>query len=72
MYINRPQKLLYMPIIIGIMGIFDKKMTYTWIPSNTHDAVKAFAALNRMKIPDAYELIIKEGLKIFNYPGIMK
>jgi hypothetical protein len=47
-------------------------MTYTWIPSNTHDAVKAFAALNRMKIPDAYERIIKEGLKNFNYSGIMK
>lgn len=42
------------------------QMTYTWIPSNTHDAVKAFAALNRMKIPDAYERIIIEGLKALN------
>jgi hypothetical protein len=43
------------------------QMTYTWVPSDTHDAVKAFAALNRMKIPDAYERIIMEGLKTFNF-----
>lgn len=43
------------------------EMTYTWVPSDAHDAVKAFAALNRMKIPDAYEKIIKEGLKAFDF-----
>ncbi len=49
-------------------------MTYTWIPSDTHDAVKAYAALNRMKIPDAYVQIIIEGLKTFNFDvsGIKK
>jgi hypothetical protein len=52
----------------------DNEMTYTWIPSETHDAVKAFAALNRIKIPEAYEQIIIEGLKTFNFDvsGIKK
>jgi len=64
-YINKPQNLLYIQIIIGIMG--NNKMTYTWIPSYTHDAVKIYAVLNRMKIPDAYEHIIIEGLKGLNF-----
>ena len=58
----------------GRLKLKDNEMTYTWIPSDTHDAVKAYAALNRMKIPDAYEQIIIEGLKTFNFDvsGIKK
>lgn len=43
------------------------EMTYTPIPTESHNAVKAFAAINRIKVPDAYKRIIKEGLKAFNF-----
>lgn len=43
------------------------QMTYTWVPSDAHDAVKAYAAINRIKVPDAYARIIIEGLKAFSF-----
>lgn len=43
------------------------KNTYTYIPSDVHDAVKAFAALSRMRVPEAYEKIVAEGLSALGF-----
>jgi hypothetical protein len=58
----------------GRLELKDNETTCTFIPSGAHDAVKAFAAMKRIKIPAAYEQIIMEGLKTFNFDvsGIKK
>lgn len=37
--------------------------TYTPVPETVHDMVKSFAAFRHIKIPEAYKLVINEGLK---------
>ncbi len=52
----------------------DKELTYTAMISDIHDAVKAYAIFNRIRIPEAYEKIIAEGLKSlgFDYQNLVK
>ncbi len=51
----------------------NKELTYTPMISDTHDAVKAYATFNRMRIPEAYAKIIAEGLSAlgFNYKNFI-
>ena len=40
---------------------------YTYIPEATHKKVKGFAGLKGMDIPDAYALLVTEGLKALDF-----
>ncbi len=52
----------------------NKELTYTPMMSDIHDAVKAYAIFNRIRITEAYEKIVSEGLKSmgFDYRNLIK
>lgn len=42
-------------------------LTYTPVPETEHDMVKSYAAFRHIKIPDAYKLVINEGLRALDF-----
>lgn len=41
--------------------------TYTPVPETVHDMVKSFAAFRHIKIPEAYKLVVREGMKALGF-----
>lgn len=42
-------------------------LIYTYIPENTHKKAKGLAGMRGLDLPEAYELLVQEGLKALGY-----